>query len=136
MSALTRLLATEDAAVYLFGVLGARASAPRLVAELGAAYTEHVATRDALAQLLRDQGVTPPGPAVAYAVPAGWHGDAALRRAAIGLQQRCTAAYVAAVGQVGGSDRRWVADRAGASAVREVLLGAKPAVLPGLRPRR
>lgn len=132
MSALERLLASEQAAVYLVGVLGARASAPALVSDLQAAYAEHVAARDWLTERLLELGRTPPGPAVAYAVPAGWHGDAALRGAAIGLERRCTAAYIAAVGELSGADRGAVAARAGVCAVREVVLGGARQALPGL----
>ena len=133
MSPLATALAAEQAAVYLFGVLGARATDPGLTADLRTAYQEHADARDALTDEIRAAGATPPGPAVAYAVPSSWHGDAALRAGAIDVQRRCTAAYVTAVGRAAGDDRRTLATGAGTSAAREVALGAGVTALPGLR---
>jgi hypothetical protein len=133
VSPLVRLVATEQEACYLFGVLGARAEHPALVGALRAAYDEHVAARDALIELLRRRRVAVPAPAVGYAVPPAWHGDPDLRAGAQQVQARCTAAYGAAVGALTGADRRTMAEGAGTSAVREVLLGARSRPLPGLR---
>jgi hypothetical protein len=67
---LTGLLAAEHAAVYAYGVLGARLDVERRVAAV-AAYDAHRLLRDSLLARLRSRGLATPGPALAYAMPAG-----------------------------------------------------------------
>ena len=63
--ALTEALVTEHAAVYAYGVLGARLDDVTRKAAL-AAYDTHRARRDALAAQLRGRGLPDPPPAAAY----------------------------------------------------------------------
>lgn len=64
---LTTLLTAEHAAVFGYGVLGARLeSGPRNTAQ--AAVDNHRGRRDALAALLRDRSAPTPGPQAAYDV--------------------------------------------------------------------
>lgn len=72
---LTALLGAEHAAVYGYGVLGARLEPdPRSVAQ--AAVDSHRGRRDALAALLRDREATAPAPAAAYDVAVSGPADA------------------------------------------------------------
>lgn len=64
---LTALLEAEHAAIYAYGVVGARLDdATRRLAL--AAFDAHRAGRDALQALLRERGAAVPGPAAAYDV--------------------------------------------------------------------
>ena len=70
--ALQRVLATEHAAVWTFGSLGAATSAsatPLLLAQVQRAWDEHRGRRDRLHALLLDLGHEPVGSQAAYAVP-------------------------------------------------------------------
>lgn len=130
--ALQAALAGEHAAVYLFGVLGARADGVGLVARLSAAYDAHAAARDVLAERVHALGATPVGPAAAYSLPSGLHGDHRLRSYAATVENRLVALYVQQAGEATGSDRRLLATSAGACAVRALGFGAAPSPTPGL----
>jgi hypothetical protein len=72
---LSGLLEATHAAVYGYGVLGARldaAARPRAQAAVGA----HRARRDRLGALLRARGAEPPDPAVAYEAAVSGQADA------------------------------------------------------------
>lgn len=137
IGALQAALAGEHAAVYLYGVLGARASGGALVARLSSAYDAHAAARDVLAERLRDLGAVPVGPAAAYSIPSGLHGDGSLRAHAATVEERLVALYVQQSGAAVGADRRLLATSAGACAVRALGFGASATPTPGLgRPGR
>lgn len=133
VAALQAALAGEHAAVYVDGVLGARASDPDLVARLRAAYDAHGAARDAIAERLHAHGVIPHGPAAAYAIPSGLTSEAALEAHAREIEQHLLALYVAQSSAATGADRRLLVDGAGQAAVRALGFGASPSPLPGLR---
>jgi hypothetical protein len=67
VSRLEDLLAAEHAAIYAYGVLGARLEGPAQ-ALARAAYDAHRAARDDVQSLLRARGAVPLGPAPAYDV--------------------------------------------------------------------
>lgn len=64
---LTDALVTEHAAVYAYGVLGARLDQATRAAALSA-FDAHRARRDALLAVLRSRDLPTPGPAAAYEV--------------------------------------------------------------------
>jgi len=132
VDALQAVLAGEHAAVYVDGVLGARASGKPLAARLLAAYDAHTATRDALAERLHSLGVIPAGPAAAYSMPAGLHRDADLAAYARTIEERLVALYVDQAPTVTGPERRLLVATAEACAVRALGFGATPSPLPGL----
>jgi hypothetical protein len=66
-NALTDALTTEHAAVYAYGVLGARLDEATRTAALSA-FDAHRLRRDALLGQLRSRGLPTPGPAPSYAV--------------------------------------------------------------------
>lgn len=65
--ALSSLLAAEHAAIYAYGVLGARLDEKTRAVAL-AAFDQHRAQREALIVLLRARGVDTPGPLGGYDV--------------------------------------------------------------------
>jgi hypothetical protein len=91
------LLAEEHAAIHLYGVLGPRL--PRSLRDAAlAAYDDHRAHRDTLADLIRAAGGTPAPPRVTYAVP-GSVATAALARAlAVRIEDSLALRWHAAVG--------------------------------------
>lgn len=132
VEALQAAIAGEHAAVYVDGVLGARAHGA-LVGRLRAAYDAHVVARDGLAARLHELGAVPAGPAAAYAIAAGLHSDAALSAQARTVEERLVALYVRQAPAATGADRRLLVTAAEACAVRALGFGAAAAVLPGLR---
>ena len=72
LDALQTTLAGEHAAVYVYGVLGARTSRsaePQLFADVADAYATHRARRDQLMTMVRDAGGTPVAAEPAYELP-------------------------------------------------------------------
>ncbi|MFN2536642.1 MAG: ferritin-like domain-containing protein [Mycobacteriales bacterium] len=67
---LGELLAAEHAATYAYGVIGAHLDEHRRVMVL-AGYDAHRLLRDRLLARLRARDLATPGPALAYALPAG-----------------------------------------------------------------
>lgn len=129
--ALQAALAGEHAAVYVLGVLGARSGSGDLTDRLRTAYDAHVAAVDTLADAIRSVGATPVGPAAAYAVPSGLHGADRIEAAALAVERRCAALYLAQVAAADGEGRRLLATSVTACALRELDLGGRPEDLPG-----
>ena len=72
IQAMQEALADEHAAVYLFGLLGARVSEreqPALFDLLSASFADHRRNRDDLSQMIAAAGDTPVASAVAYDPP-------------------------------------------------------------------
>ena len=133
-AALQEALAAEHAALYLYGVLGARTSqlaSPALFATLTDCYREHRARRDRLRLMLRDAGAEPVAAAPAYDVPAGWTGAQAITVAALGLETASAEAMAALVARTTGEQRRWAQGALVWSAVRQLELGGGPQTWPG-----
>lgn len=130
MSALTAALAAEQAAIYVYGVLGSRATGPQLTA-LQQAYDAHCARRDALLESAHARGITPP-PGGVYPTPAGIDTPEGRRRAAAAIETSCLGPYAALVGASTGQLRAWAASALSDCAVRSAGFGAPRAALPGL----
>lgn len=136
ISALQRALASEHAAVYVYGVLGGRTSRgdqPDLAASLQAAYDDHVAARDALVEHVVAAGADPVGSAAAYDLPHGIDSAAGVRRAALAIERSCAATYLDAVPAVAGELRRFLVTALGDAAVRELSFGGGPETFPGTK---
>lgn len=89
--ALQAALAAEHAAVYVLGVLGARASEsrqPELYAALTRSYRDHRRSRDDLTVLISTRGEEPVAAAVAYVVPDRLGTNAELSDAALQVERR------------------------------------------------
>lgn len=128
------VLAGEHAAVYVYGVLGARTSqsaTPDLYLTLRGAYDVHRARRDDLTGRLAAEGVTPVAGATAYEVPAGLETSEVVTGAALALERSCAEGYAAAVAGTTGERRAWAIDALNDAAVRELGLRGTPEMFPG-----
>ncbi|MDT0321060.1 ferritin-like domain-containing protein [Streptomyces millisiae] len=124
-------LAAEHAAVYGYGVVGARIAEDR-AGEADEAYTAHRARRDALHRAVRDLGGTPVASAAAYELPFEVaDGEAAVRLAAE-LESRLAGAYAELVRAAEGEARRDAAAALSEAAVRAARWRGAGTPFPGL----
>ncbi|MBT2459722.1 ferritin-like domain-containing protein [Streptomyces sp. ISL-86] len=127
-------LAAEHAAVYGYGVIGARTSAARS-AEAREAYGGHLARRDALTRTVRGLGGTPRPAEAAYAMPFELIGPADAERLAAVIEDRVAGAYSDLVRAAEGQLRREAADALSAAAVRAARWRGVGVAFPGLTER-
>jgi hypothetical protein len=135
LEAMQRALAGEHAALYVFGVLGGRASAsrqPGLLDAVTAAYTTHRGRRDRLTTMVRAAGGEPVAAAVSYRLPNPCRTSGQLRSAALTVERRCADVYAAMVGSTAHADREWAIRALSDCAVRQLSFGGAPAPYPGL----
>jgi hypothetical protein len=131
---LQQVLANEHAAVYVYGVLGARTSqsaTPDLYLVLRAAHDVHRGRRDALTGQVAHEGVTPLASATAYEVPAGLETADGVTSAALELERACADVYAAAVASTTADRRSWAVGALNDAAVRELGLRGTPEMFPG-----
>lgn len=134
LDALQTTLGAEHAAVYVYGVLGARTSAsgaPELYAALREAYEEHRARRDELVNEIATAGKTPVGAATAYDVAEDLGSVAAVTRAALDLERACADTYAWQVANTTGRRRRSGIDLLTDAAVRGLGFRGTPEIFPG-----
>jgi Domain of unknown function (DUF4439) len=134
IDALQTTLAAEHAAVYLYGVFGARTSqsgTPDLYASLRAAYDAHRTSRDDLTGEIATAGETPVAAATAYDLPTGLDTAAGVTRAARDLERACAETYSALVAQTTGERRRWAVELLTNAAIRELDFRGTPEIFPG-----
>jgi Domain of unknown function (DUF4439) len=124
-------LAAEHAAVYGYGVVGAklRGSAQR---RARTAHDTHRARRDQLAQLVRDEGGRPVASAAGYALPFPVNGPADATRLAAHLENAVAAAYADLVAAGDGHLRQLAARALQEAAVRAAAWSRKSTPFPGL----
>jgi hypothetical protein len=104
-NALQRALAAEHAAVYGYGIVGARLSgAARVTAT--ADFQAHRARRDQLIQLIASRHQTPVAAAPAYALPFAVTSSAEAARLAAYLEDRVAGVYADLVAVASGSTRQ------------------------------
>lgn len=136
--ALADVLRAEHAAVYAYGVLGARL-APGNQPYAAQAEAAHRSRRDRL--ILRLAALNAPAPATepAYELPAPVTDDGSALRLAILVEERCAAQWHQALDTLAGADRALAVDALTDCAVRATrarrLAGVNPAVVafPGGR---
>jgi hypothetical protein len=131
---LQQVLANEHAAVYVYGVLGARTSqsaTPDLYLVLRAAHDVHRGRRDELTGQVAHEGVTPLASATAYEVPAGLETADGVTSAALELERACADVYAAAVASTTADRRSWAVGALNDAAVRELGLRGTPEMFPG-----
>jgi len=134
VEALQTALAGEHAAVYVYGVLGARTSAsaePALYADLSAAYAAHRARRDQLRSFLYDAGETPVGSQPAYDLPNPVSTPQQATRAALEVERATATTYAWLVANTAGARRRWAVNALTNTAVRELTFRGSPEIFPG-----
>jgi hypothetical protein len=130
-----RTLAGEHAAVWVYAAIGGRVSAsahPELAAKVRAAYDTHRGRRDQLMSMLRVAGATPVASKVSYELPTPARTSRQLRRAALDIEEGCTAVYADMVGSSSRANRQWAIDALVDSAVRQLGFGGSADVFPGL----
>lgn len=131
---LQEVLATEHAAVYVLGVLGARTSqsgSPDLYLAIRAAYDAHRGRRDLLTGQVAAGGATPAASEAAYEVPDGLETPEGITRAARDLEHSCAEIYATAVASTTGDNRAWAVAALNDAAVRVLGLRGTPEMFPG-----
>lgn len=98
-------LLAEHAAIYGYGVVGARTTGEDRTAATEADQ-EHRDRRDALSARLTAAGITPPPAAPTYTLPFAVTDPVGARKLAVQLEERTAAAWRAATGTTTGADRR------------------------------
>ncbi|MDF3294096.1 ferritin-like domain-containing protein [Streptomyces silvisoli] len=134
LAAVQAALAAEYAALYGYGVVGARVDDARR-ADARAAYDAHRAHRDALTRTVRDLGADPVAADAGYALPFPVTDPASAVRLAAVLEDRVAAAYADLVRAGHGDVRRDAAAALRESAVRAVRWRGSGAAFPGLPER-
>ncbi len=132
--ALQTALATEHAAVYVYGALGAQTSQsaqPTLYADLGAAYTEHRSQRDQLVRAILDEGAEPTAAEPAYELPGDLSTPDLVMRRALRLEKSCAETYAYLVANSPREERRWAINALVKAAVRELAFRGIPEIFPG-----
>ena len=134
LDALQATLADEHAALYTYGVLGARtsqAASPALYETLTAGYRRHRTRRDELQLMVRDAGGDPVAAEAAYDLDGSLLRPAQLERAAADLEAASVEQLVALVAQSTGPVREWALTEATWSAVWRLQLGQTAETWPG-----
>ncbi|MBC2933406.1 ferritin-like domain-containing protein [Nocardioides sp. zg-1228] len=134
LDALQTTLADEHAALYAYGVLGARtsqAASPELFDTLTSGYRRHRARRDQLRLMVGDAGGEPVAAAPAYDVANALRRPQQVARAAQLLEATSVEVLLALVAQSSGAVREWALTEATWSATWEVRLGASATTWPG-----
>lgn len=134
VDALQTTLAAEHAALFLYGVFGARTSQsaePTLFSVLEDGYRVHRARRDQLRLAVSDLGGEPVAASATYAVPRGLTSTARIGREALDVERACAETYAAQVAQTVGDQRRWAATALAEAALQMSALGAAPEAFPG-----
>ncbi|MFJ5550451.1 ferritin-like domain-containing protein [Streptomyces sp. NPDC093225] len=131
LAAAQAALAAEHAAVYAYGIVGARVAGER-APEARTAYAAHHARRDALTRTVRALGGTPRPSEAAYALPAPVRTTADAERLAAGVEDRVAGAYSDLVRAAEGPLRREAADALTAAALRAARWRGGGVAFPGL----
>jgi hypothetical protein len=129
--ALQETLAAEHAAIYGYGVAGARLPNVARRAAL-AAYDTHRARRDQWRDLVVAMGGQPVGAAPAYALPFPVRGPADARRLVAYLETRMAVPYARLVAESTSRERELAARSLQDAAVRAARWGAAVPAFPGL----
>ena len=134
LDALQDTLAAEHAALWTYGVLGARTSqgaSPGLYDTLTAAYRRHRSRRDQLRLMVADAGGEPVAAAPAYELDGRLLRPAALEAAALDLEVSGVETMLALVAQSSGTVRSWALSEATWSAAWQLELGGAAQTWPG-----
>lgn len=131
LAAVQAALAAEHAAVYGYGVVGARIAAAH-GEDVRQAHAAHRARRDALRREVRGLGGTPVAAAAGYALPFEVADSAGARRLAAELEGGLTAVYADLVHATEGGARRDAAAALREAAVRAARWRGTAVPFPGL----
>ncbi|MFE6751725.1 ferritin-like domain-containing protein [Kitasatospora purpeofusca] len=125
-------LGAEHAAVYGYGVVGARVTDEGQRTAARSALAAHQARRDAWQRLLSGAGATPAPAAAGYQLPFPVTDAASAGRLAAHLENRLTVVYADLVAAVPTAQRPPAADALRESALRARQWGAAPTAFPGI----
>ncbi|KAB8161632.1 DUF4439 domain-containing protein [Streptomyces sp. 3MP-14] len=125
-------LAAEHAAVYGYGVVGARLDREERGAWAREAYDAHRARRDALQVTVRELGASPVASAAGYELPFRVADEAGAARLAGELESRLAGAYADLVLAAEGEARADAARALRDAAVRAARWRGRVAAFPGL----
>jgi hypothetical protein len=131
LAAAQAALAGEYAALYGYGVVGARVGAEQR-SDARAAYEAHRAQRDALTRTIQGLGARPVAAAPAYALPFPVPDQAAAVRLAAYLEDRIAGSYADLVRTAHGDLRRNAAAALRDAALRAVRWRGSGVAFPGL----
>lgn len=134
LEALQVTLADEHAALYTYGVLGARTSqsaTPALYDALTSAYRRHRSRRDQLRLLVEEAGGQPVAAAVAYELDGRLLRSAQVQAEALELEVASVERLLALVAQSSGGVREWALTEATWSATWQLELGGTPQTWQG-----
>ena len=134
LGALQTTLADEHAALYTYGVLGARTSlsaTPALYDALTLAYRRHRSRRDQLRPLVEEAGGEPVAAAAAYELDGQLLRSAQVEAAARALEVSSVETLLALVAQSSGAVRAWALTEATWSAAWQLELGGVAQSWPG-----
>jgi hypothetical protein len=130
---LAAALVAEHAAIFGYGAAGARLD-PATVALAAQAESAHRSRRDALVLRLTGRGATAPAAEPAYALPFPVTDQASALKLMIAMEERTAAAWLAALLETDGEDRRLAVDALIDCAVRATRVrraaGLTPATVP------
>jgi hypothetical protein len=129
--ALQQVLADEHAAVYAYGVIGARLTG-RARARATDDWIAHQRARDSLEATLRALGSRPAAAAVAYQMPGPIRTRREAASAAVAIEDRIAAAYLGLVGAATAALRERAALQVRAAALRAAAWRGSTVAFPGL----
>lgn len=134
LAALQATLADEHAALYTYGVIGARTSqsaTPVLYDALTLAHRRHRARRDQLRLLVAEAGGDPVAAAATYDLEGPLLGSVQVEAAALAVEDASVEVLTALVAQSSGAVREWALIEATWSAAWQLELGGAPQTWPG-----
>ncbi|MFE9255993.1 ferritin-like domain-containing protein [Streptomyces sp. NPDC006879] len=134
LTAAQSALAAEHAAVYGYGVIGARTSADRR-AEARQDYAAHRDGRDALLEAVHELGGSPRPSLAAYALPFGVSAPADTVRLAVWIEERIAGSYGDLVRAGEGQLRTLAAEALREAALRAARWRGGGVAFPGLAER-
>lgn len=134
IEALQATLAGEHAALYCYGVIGARTSAsahPDLYDAMLDSFRRHRRRRDQLTSMITRRGAEPVAAEVSYEVPWNLTNPSELNNAALQVERRIARTYGQLVESTAGAERRWALVALDDAAVRQVEFRGTPEMFPG-----
>lgn len=134
VEALQAALAGEHAALYCYGVIGARTSIsahPGQYAVMVAAFERHRRRRDQLTAMILAHAAEPVAAEVAYQVPGPLDTPPELNNAALQVERRIARTFGQLVESTAGAERRWALVALDDAAVRQVEFRGTPEMFPG-----
>ncbi|WP_406211223.1 ferritin-like domain-containing protein [Kitasatospora sp. NBC_01560] len=132
VAAFQAALGAEHAAIYGYGVVGARLPDDQQRADARTAYAAHQTRRDAWQRLLGGAGTTPVPAAAGYQLPFAVTDAAGAGRLAAHLETGLTTVYADLVAAVTGTRRTTAADALRECALRARRWGSAPTAFPGI----